>query len=245
MENPQFYLGIETSERCGSIAIFSSAKKIVQINLQQQGRKHAQTLVVEVKNLLNQMKLAPNQITSIGVSRGPGSFTGLRIGATFAKTFGYVTACPVLGVDTFEAIALNCPPEISETYVISNAQRGDLFIGKYAKISDNQWKRTSEITLGEISQFCHSLKPGDTVNGPGIALFETHSVPECRILEPKFWNPTATKISLITAQIHQKTPPAQYDLLNEVWELTPFYMRKSAAEEKWDAMQENDTDHKK
>lgn len=134
MENSQFYLGIETSERSGSIAILSSAQQIVQNKLQQQGRKHAQTLVAEVKKLLNQLELSPDQITGIGVSIGPGSFTGLRIGTTFAKTFGYVTGCPVIGIDTFEAIALNCPPEISETYVISNAQRGDLFVGKYIKI---------------------------------------------------------------------------------------------------------------
>ncbi|QDT97882.1 tRNA (adenosine(37)-N6)-threonylcarbamoyltransferase complex dimerization subunit type 1 TsaB [Gimesia aquarii] len=245
MEISQFYLGIETSERSGSIAILSSAQQIVQNKLQQQGRKHAQTLVAEVKKLLNQLELSPDQITGIGVSIGPGSFTGLRIGATFAKTFGYVTGCPVIGIDTFEAIALNCPPEISETYVISNAQRGDLFVGKYVKISEYQWQRSSEIALWEIDRFCHSLKPRDTINGPGIELLQTSLLPECRILQPEYRNPTASKISLITAQILQKSQPAEYASLNEVWDLTPFYLRKSAAEEKWDARQKNDNENYK
>ncbi|MFH1300135.1 MAG: tRNA (adenosine(37)-N6)-threonylcarbamoyltransferase complex dimerization subunit type 1 TsaB [Planctomycetota bacterium] len=242
MENSQFYLGVETSGRCGSIAISDTQQQMVQIDLQQQGRKHAQTLVSEVKNLLNQLKLAPNQITGIGVSRGPGSFTGLRIGTAFAKTFGYVTGCPVLGVDTFEAIALNCPPEISETYVISNAQRGDLFVGKYLKISDNQWERTSEICLWEITDFCHSLKPGDTINGPGIELLDTPSLFDYRLLEPEFRNPVAAKISVITARILQNSPSADHAALSEVWDLTPFYLRKSAAEEKWDATRQIHTD---
>tara|TARA_R110002095_G_scaffold205518_1_gene188925 strand:- start:246 stop:971 length:726 start_codon:yes stop_codon:yes gene_type:complete len=241
VEISQFYLGVETSGRCGSIAISHAPQQLLQTDLQQ-GRKHAQTLVAEAKNLLNQLKLTPNQITGIGVSRGPGSFTGLRIGTAFAKTFGYVTGCPVLGVDTFEAIALNCPPEINETYVISNAQRGDLFVGKYRKISANQWEKTSEIRLWEIGDFCRSLKPGETINGPGIELLDASVLSEYRLLEPEFRNPDAAKIAVITARILQNSPPADHAALSEVWDLTPFYLRKSAAEEKWDATRQINAD---
>jgi len=242
VENIQFYLGIETSGRSGSIAIHNSQQQIAHTNLQQQGRKHAQTLVAEVKNLLDQQKLTPHQITGVGVGRGPGSFTGLRIGATFAKTFGYVTGCPVLGIDTFEAIALNCPPEISETYVISNAQRGDLFVGKYSKISDDEWQIASEIRLWEITEFCRSLNPGDVINGPGIELLDTLSLSEYQILAPEYRLPDAANISVITARILQKTQPTDYASLSEVWDLTPFYLRKSSAEEKWDSLQQKNTD---
>lgn len=242
MENPQFYLGIESSGRYGSIAIYSGQQNIAQIELQQQGRKHAQTLVSEVKNLLDQLKIAPDQITGVGVSRGPGSFTGLRIGTTFAKTFGYVTGCPVLGIDTFEAIALNCPPGVNETYVISNAQRGDLFVGKYVRISDHHWQRVDEIGLKEISEFCHSLKVGDTINGPGIDLLEPYPLVECRLLDPEFRSPHAAKVSIITANLLQKCSDGDYRSLNEVWNLAPFYLRKSSAEEKWDARQQLNTE---
>ena len=238
MENPQFYLGVESSGRYGSIAIYSGHQNIAQIELQQQGRKHAQTLVCEVKNLLDQLKITPNQITGIGVSRGPGSFTGLRIGTTFAKTFGYVTGCPVLGIDTFEAIALNCPPEVNETYVISNAQRGDLFVGKYVRISDNHWQKAAEIGLREIAEFCDLLEVGDTINGPGIDLLEPFPLIECRLLDPEFRQPNAAKVSIITANILQKCQPGDESSLSEVWNLTPFYLRKSSAEEKWDAQQQ-------
>tara|TARA_R110002095_G_scaffold207151_1_gene191870 strand:+ start:55766 stop:56494 length:729 start_codon:yes stop_codon:yes gene_type:complete len=242
VEYPQFYLGIETSGHSGSIAFYGPQQQIVQVNLQQQGRKHAQTLVAEVKKLLDQLNLSPGQISGIGVSRGPGSFTGLRIGTTFAKTFGYVTGCPVLGIDTFEAIALNCPPEIQETYVISNAQRGDLFVGKYLKISDNQWQQTSEVGLCEMTDFCRSLAPGSTITGPGIELLETSLLNTVRLLESEQRLPVAAKISEITARILQNNLPEQHESLNEVWSLTPFYLRKSAAEEKWDAQRQNQTD---
>lgn len=242
MENSQFYLGIETSGHCGSIAICGPRQQIVQVDLQQQGRKHAQTLVAEVKKLLEQLELSPGQITGIGVSRGPGSFTGLRIGTAFAKTFGYVTGCPVLGIDTFEAIALNCPQEIQETYVISNAQRGDLFVGRYVKISENQWQRTADIGLCEITEFCRSRTSGETVTGPGIELLEDASLSNVQLLQPEHRLPVAAKISEITARILQNSPPEHHDSLNEVWTLTPFYLRKSAAEEKWDTLRQNKTD---
>ena len=242
MENPKFYLGVETSGRYGSIAIYSAEREIAQIELQQQGRKHAQTLVAEVKNLLDQLNLTPKQITGVGVSQGPGSFTGLRIGITFAKTFGYVTGCPVLGIDTFEAIALNCPPEVTETYVISNAQRGDLFVGKYRKISENEWHRADEIHLKEITDFCRSLKAGDTINGLGIELFDPSTLTECRLLNLEFRQPNAAKVSVITANVLQNSPHADYHSLNEAWDLIPFYLRKSSAEEKWDAQKQLNSD---
>ncbi len=230
MENSEFYLGIETSGRCGSIAIHRPGQEKAPIILQRQGRKHAQTLVLEVRNLLKQLQITPQQITGVGVSRGPGSFTGLRIGIAFAKTFGYVTGAPVLGIDTFEAIALSCPPEINETYVISNAQRGDLFVGKYTRVSAQQWQQTEKITLRDIKEFSDALQPGTVVCGPGIDLLEREALPEIRIEEVPLQS-LAAQVADITARLlQQETPPP-----SEVWSLTPFYLRKSAAEEKWDA----------
>ncbi|WP_339674704.1 tRNA (adenosine(37)-N6)-threonylcarbamoyltransferase complex dimerization subunit type 1 TsaB, partial [uncultured Gimesia sp.] len=148
------------------MAVYRPGQQITQIELSQQGRKHAQTLVAEVKHILERLDITTRQITGAGVSRGPGSFTGLRIGITFAKTFGYVTGCPVIGIDTFEAIAMNSPSDISETWVISNAQRGDLFVGKYRKTGERCWQNTAEIGLRSIEEFVKSLQPDDTVSGP-------------------------------------------------------------------------------
>ncbi|QDT89332.1 tRNA (adenosine(37)-N6)-threonylcarbamoyltransferase complex dimerization subunit type 1 TsaB [Gimesia algae] len=236
MENSEFYLGIESSGLSGSVAIYRPGQQITQIELPQQGRKHAQTLVAEVKNLLEQLNITARQITGVGVSRGPGSFTGLRIGITFAKTFGYVTGCPVLGIDTFEAIALKSPSEITETWVISNAQRGDLFVGKYLKIGERHWQNTSEIELRGIEEFGISLQSSDTVSGPGITLLPDDLPSDPRLLQTEFRTPHAAEVAEITARMMQEHA-AKHSPRNEVWNLVPFYLRKSAAEEKWDAQQ--------
>ncbi|QDV16601.1 tRNA threonylcarbamoyladenosine biosynthesis protein TsaB [Gimesia panareensis] len=234
MENSEFYLGIDTSGRSGSIAVHCPGQEFAPVPLQQQGRKHAQTLVSEARKLLDRLQISPRQISGIGVSRGPGSFTGLRIGITFARTFGYVTGAPVLGIDTFEAIALSSPADLQETWVISNAQRGDLFVGKYTRIAARQWQQTRQITLREITEFSAALQPGEAVSGPGIDLLDQNALPEIQIVDtPR--NTLAAQVAEITARLlTQPTPPT-----SEVWSLTPFYLRKSAAEEKWDARNTN------
>lgn len=232
MENSEFYLGIETSGRSGSIAIHRPGLPNATVSLQRQGRKHAQTLVLEVRNLLEQLQITSRQISGIGVSRGPGSFTGLRIGIAFAKTFGYVTGASVLGIDTFEAIALSCPPEISETYVISNAQRGDLFVGKYVRLSELHWQQTEKITLRDITEFSRALQPGAAVTGPGIDLLERDALAEIRFLDAPSQTLASQVVDITARLLQQQTPPP-----SEAWSLVPFYLRKSAAEEKWDAQQ--------
>ncbi|MCA9007592.1 MAG: tRNA (adenosine(37)-N6)-threonylcarbamoyltransferase complex dimerization subunit type 1 TsaB [Planctomycetaceae bacterium] len=218
------------------MAVYRPGQQITQIELSQQGRKHAQTLVAEVKNLLGSLNISARQITGVGVSRGPGSFTGLRIGITFAKTFGYVTGCPVIGIDTFAAIAMKSPPEITETWVISNAQRGDLFVGKYRKTTERHWENASEIGLRGIEEFVNSLQSGDTVSGPGITLLPDDLPAAARLLGTECRTPQAAEVAEITASLLQENA-ANQSPRNEVWELTPFYLRKSAAEEKWDAQQ--------
>ena len=230
MENSEFYLGIETSGLSGSIAVCSQGQQIIPVALPQQGRKHAQTLVLEVQNLLKQLEITPQQVAGVGVSRGPGSFTGLRIGIAFAKTFGYVTGAPVLGIDTFEAIAQTCPPEIKETWVISNAQRGDLFAGKYTRTNEQCWKQTAEIVIRDATEFVNSLKPGTAICGPGISLLDRYALTELQFKETSL-QLLASQVAEITARLLRQNDSPK----SETWSLTPFYIRKSAAEEKWDA----------
>lgn len=230
MENSEFYLGIETSGLSGSIAVCSPGQQIIPVALPQQGRKHAQTLVLEVQNLLKQLEITPQQVAGVGVSRGPGSFTGLRIGIAFAKTFGYVTGAPVLGIDTFEAIAQTCPPEIEETWVISNAQRGDLFAGKYTRSNEQCWQQTAEIVIRDATEFVNSLKPGTAICGPGISLLDRDALTELQFKETSL-QLLASQVAEITARLLRQNDSPK----SETWSLTPVYIRKSAAEEKWDA----------
>ncbi len=100
--------------------------------LQSEGRRHAQMLVADVRAALDELHWSPSQIDVVAVSAGPGSFTGLRVGIVFAKTFAWANQTKLVAVDTLQAIAQQAPASIPEVTVISDAQRGELFTNTYS-----------------------------------------------------------------------------------------------------------------
>jgi tRNA threonylcarbamoyl adenosine modification protein YeaZ len=84
---------------------------------------HDTRLAREVANLLQAEGLAPNDITRIGVIIGPGSFTGLRIGLSFAKGFAYATNAAIVPLTQHEVIAASGV----EGLIVTAGYREDLF----------------------------------------------------------------------------------------------------------------------
>lgn len=129
-----YVLGIETSGLEGSIALLRDHECLGELWLNQHGRRHAQSLVFEIGELLQQHGLKPPDVDLVSVSRGPGSFTGLRVGMVCAKTFAYATGSRFISIDTFMAIANNVPSTINRVHVIEDAQREDLFAAEYVRV---------------------------------------------------------------------------------------------------------------
>ena len=75
-----------------------------------ESRRHGRGLVPAIRDLLRGRGPA-GDLAAIGVGLGPGSFTGLRIGLTAAKTLAYAVGCPLVGFDSLEAIARNAPAD--------------------------------------------------------------------------------------------------------------------------------------
>lgn len=218
-------LGVETSGLTGAVALRRDGKTIESVTLQQAGRRHAQTLISEVDALLRRANLTAKQLDVIAVSIGPGSFTGLRVGVVFAKTLAYAVGCQLIAVDTFRAIAAASSREESEVFVVSDAQRGELFVGRYS-CANTATISASPIRQGEISiessdTFCR--RAGEiAISGPAAATLPA----TMRVLASDFHLPRAEFIAMLGEQ--QALAGEQSDL----WQLEPFYLRRSAAEEK-------------
>jgi tRNA threonylcarbamoyladenosine biosynthesis protein TsaB len=219
-------LGIETSTREGGIALaFGGDVRSVR-SLGPVSQRHAQTLFVEIDRLTKQHGLQPADLSCVAVSLGPGSFTGLRVGVVAAKTLAYVLKCEVKPIDTFLAVAEQAPSELSSVIVIGDAQRGDLFVGRYRRDDRSNWQRDAEIEIVSASGFLAGLTGSETVSGPGVARFETELASRCRLIETDRRMPGADAVCRLAARSDIAT--ADY------WALEPFYLRKSAAEEKWE-----------
>ena len=97
-------LAIETSSSICSVSLFKN-KKNIDVLENDTDRKHAEVLPGFVISLLENNQLKIKNIDAIAVSIGPGSFTGLRVGLSFAKGLAYAIKCPIIPVPTILAMA--------------------------------------------------------------------------------------------------------------------------------------------
>jgi len=99
-------LAIETSGRAGSAAI-ALGQNLLAENTFSGPMRHSAELFGVVCNLLDRFDRKPKDIEHIYISIGPGSFTGLRIAATLAKTMNLANNAKIVAVDTLDVIAAN------------------------------------------------------------------------------------------------------------------------------------------
>jgi tRNA threonylcarbamoyladenosine biosynthesis protein TsaB len=216
----------------GMLALRRDAELLEERELEHARRRHAQTLVAEVRALLDQHKVRPFDVTLVAVSIGPGSFTGLRVGVVFAKTFAYATSAKLVAVDTLHAMALSAPDSIQRVWAVSDAQREQVFVGEYERVAQDVWKRSHEIAIRDnedwISQVAEGGDKNLAVTGPGLAKIKDAIPTTVQVLSQDDWHPRASHIGIIGEQLSANNQFA------DLHSLEPFYLRKSAAEEKRD-----------
>lgn len=98
-------LCIKTDQPDAELALLDSDGELVVQHTWHAHRQLAATLHLEIDALLKQAEVTLDSISALAVYRGPGSFTGLRIGVAVANALGYSLGVPVVGVDGDEWIA--------------------------------------------------------------------------------------------------------------------------------------------
>lgn len=218
-------LGVETSGPIGSLALRCDGRCIEERFLPELGRRHAQSLVPEAIALLRRCGVAPWEVGLVAVSIGPGSFTGLRVGVTFAKTFAYAAGARLVAVETFLAIAGNTPaaPAVA---VVADAQRGGLILGRYIRRWDGGFVREGELKLVTPDGMRGLLAPEDVLTGPAVDRATAEASRE--VAPERLRHPRASTVARLGEA-------GSCDGAADPWTLEPLYVRKSAAEEKRDA----------
>lgn len=232
-------LAIETVDKTGSVAALVDGTVLAELKLDAT-RRSAQTLVPGIEALLNQVGWNPDGVELVAVTTGPGSFTGLRIGVTTAKTFAYATGCQVLGVHSMSAIGWRVPREAAHFSAVIDAQRNEVFVADMSRVNDQivgdqiVGEESTRIVLGE--HWANGLAAGTTVTGPGLAKWVPQLRPDVRIVEPSLWPPTATSVGQVSWR--------QYcgGRRDDVLQLRPQYFRRTAAEEQWERKQSDASD---
>jgi len=99
-------LGFESSAKSASVAVCDENGLVAQY-FQNSGLTHSRTLLPMAEDMLKNLDLAIDDMDLIAVSRGPGSFTGIRIGVSAVKGLAWAADKPVCGVSTLLAMAYN------------------------------------------------------------------------------------------------------------------------------------------
>ena len=99
-------------------------------------RGHQERLAPLVRELGEAAGVAFRDIERIGATVGPGSFTGLRVGITVAKTLAFATGARIAAVPTLHVLARNAPPEAKNVLVVLDAKRGHVFTARLRRSDD-------------------------------------------------------------------------------------------------------------
>ncbi|NMM47260.1 tRNA (adenosine(37)-N6)-threonylcarbamoyltransferase complex dimerization subunit type 1 TsaB [Marinigracilibium pacificum] len=112
-------LALETATSICSVAVLEDDKVLGKIDLNIE-RAHSSKLATAIDELLKLLDLAIVDLSAVAVSKGPGSYTGLRIGVSTAKGICYGNNIPLIGVETLEGMAVqaNSYIESSADYIL-------------------------------------------------------------------------------------------------------------------------------
>jgi tRNA threonylcarbamoyladenosine biosynthesis protein TsaB len=216
---PRFLI-LETSSHIGKVAL-SVGEAIVGERTLDESRRHARDLVPAIAGLLKQQDWRASDLHGVIVSRGPGSYTGLRVGLMSAKTLAYATGCVLLAVDTFEAIHQQVAADIVNIDVIADAQQGNIYVQRFGT-------NPEPLEIVPLAQWLESaLAWRVAVTGPGLEMFAARLPAELTVLPKEAWHPRPVSLLQIGLARFRKGER------DDPFAVEPLYLRASSAEEKW------------
>ena len=221
-------LAFETSAKAASVALHDGQKLLAE-SYQNTGMTHSQTLMVMAEDALKQCGKTASDVTAVAVAEGPGSFTGVRIGAAAAKGFAWGREIPCYGISTLEAMAHSlgvfqgyiCPVMDARRAQVYNA----LFYVNHGVIERHREDRA--IALADLKEDLEHLDGPIYLVGDGATLtYNTlKDAVEELILPPEHrLHQRAVGVGLVAARM------AAEGLAPSGGELTPNYLRLSQAE---------------
>ena len=120
------------------------------------GKDLSKVALVKIKEMLDSVNLVPNDVDKIIVVNGPGSFTGIRIGVTIAKTFAYSLNKEITTISSLQAMALSSNRNNDFIVPVIDARRGYVFAGIYDK-NGNIVLKDQYISLEALKLACNNL----------------------------------------------------------------------------------------
>lgn len=229
-------LALETSTTTGSIALVeaeteegaSPGWKILGESTLNSPASHSERLMPALDRLLGDAGRSIRDIQGIALALGPGSFTGLRIGAATAKGLAFALKIPVAGVPTLDALAQNLLYSCGQICPVLDARKKEVYAalfradggGSLTKISED-WVISPEALAARIREKTYFLGSGTAVYGE---VLRRTLGPLALFAPPEFAHPRAVHVARLSL------PKFAQGRTLDLFSFTPAYLRRSEAE---------------
>lgn len=173
-------IALDSSGLVASAAILEDDTLIGEYNIQYK-KTHSQTLLPMLEELRKMTELDLDTVDAIAIAKGPGSFTGLRIGSATAKGLGLVMEKPIIEIPTLDGLACNLYGTDKLVCPVMDARRNQVYTGIYEFIRQEgkpvSYKLTSllsqcAVSIEEIADRCSSFSREVIFLGDGVPVYE-------------------------------------------------------------------------
>jgi len=218
-------LGIETSGNVGGVAICEDKHVIITKSFGA-GMQHGKELIPAIRTTLHEIGWKPQDIDLIAVDVGPGSYTGLRVGVTCAKTLAYAINKPIIDVPIFDIIAENYAMGSIPICPIIDARRNHVYACIY-KFEGVQRKRLSAFLVIRPEKLLPLLPRPVIVFGDGVKPYkDIFQQKDIIIDEIEHVNPKAEYVAILGERMYESGHRCEAD------KLLPLYLQRAEAVEK-------------
>lgn len=225
-------IAIETSGRIGSIAL-SKGPELIETAIFSAELRHAVELLPAIDSICRRHEIAPAELAEVYVSGGPGSFTGLRLGITVARTLVWAGRGRVraVRVPTLDVIAQNClqaSPPPSNLVVLLDAKRQRVYAAAFV-LDGPGYRRITEPAEWDPEELAATLPAGCAAVGEGIAYHQPAVERAGLTILPEELN--RPRAEVVQALGSARSAAGEYD---DLASLVPIYVRRPEAEEVWE-----------
>ncbi|WP_010285561.1 tRNA (adenosine(37)-N6)-threonylcarbamoyltransferase complex dimerization subunit type 1 TsaB [Bacillus timonensis] len=221
-------LAIDTSNYVLGVAIVDEEKVIGEV-ITNLPKNHSVRVMPTIEKLMNECGIKPKELEKIVVAMGPGSYTGVRIGVTIAKTLAWSLQIPLVGVSSLEVVAANGRFFNGFISPLFDARRGQVYTGLY-QFEGKTLSCVEEDKIILLSDWLQELKKKETpvlFIGNDIVIhneqIETDLKEFAYVAPYTDWNPRPSEL----ADLGMKKEPV------DIHTFVPNYIRLAEAEANW------------
>lgn len=218
-------LAVDTSGGVCTAAVLKDDTLLSEIFMNGR-RTHSETLGVMVDQCLRLAELPAREIDLFACATGPGSFTGLRIGAGFIKGLAHASSHPAIGVNTLDALAKNVEGADGTVCPVIDARREEVYTAAYCNGS-----RTSEYRALPLKDVLAELNGQKTLFVGDAALKYREMIcafgSDFSVAHTGMALQRASSVGLCALDIHLAGSDTS------AYSLEPFYLRETQAERVW------------